>query len=87
MKKLIVISEIESQDMHLYDQKKSWPSKREKQDIVSNRDMLCNPTYKNCIANHYENLKKSNLEERNNSRIAYLRNFNNWIKAELIREY
>lgn len=36
------------------------------------------------IARHYDN-GDNNLSTRNESRILYLRNFNNWIKSTLIR--
>lgn len=36
------------------------------------------------IARHYDNGENS-LLARNESRILYLRNFNNWIKSTLIR--
>ncbi|XP_065205594.1 mRNA cap guanine-N7 methyltransferase [Planococcus citri] len=36
---------------------------------------------------HYNDLKEKGLDDRNKSRIVYLRNFNNWIKSMLINEY
>lgn len=36
------------------------------------------------IARHYDN-GENNLSARNESRILYLRNFNNWVKSNLIR--
>ena len=38
------------------------------------------------VAKHYNDLKESGLEERNKSRIVYLRNFNNWIKSVCLAE-
>lgn len=38
------------------------------------------------VAEHYNNLAEKGLAERRNSRIFYLRNFNNWIKSMLISD-
>lgn len=39
------------------------------------------------IAQHYNNLQEKGLAQRYNSKILYLRNFNNWIKSMLISDY
>ncbi|CRL06306.1 CLUMA_CG018895, isoform A [Clunio marinus] len=39
------------------------------------------------VAQHYNKLQEKGLKERFNSKIFYLRNFNNWIKSMLISEY
>ncbi|XP_048451567.1 mRNA cap guanine-N7 methyltransferase [Rhincodon typus] len=39
------------------------------------------------VAAHYNELQECGLAVRNQSRIFYLRNFNNWIKSVLIGEY
>ncbi|XP_041046108.1 mRNA cap guanine-N7 methyltransferase [Carcharodon carcharias] len=39
------------------------------------------------VAAHYNELQECGLEVRSQSRIVYLRNFNNWIKSVLIGEY
>ncbi|XP_066594532.1 mRNA cap guanine-N7 methyltransferase-like isoform X2 [Prorops nasuta] len=39
------------------------------------------------VAEHYNALKEEGLDQRNKSRIVYMRNFNNWIKSMLIGEY
>ncbi|XP_032678279.1 mRNA cap guanine-N7 methyltransferase [Odontomachus brunneus] len=39
------------------------------------------------VANHYNSLEEKGLRQRNQSRIVYMRNFNNWIKSMLINEY
>ncbi|XP_078397221.1 mRNA cap guanine-N(7) methyltransferase [Cetorhinus maximus] len=39
------------------------------------------------VAAHYNELQECGLEVRSQSRIFYLRNFNNWIKSVLIGEY
>ncbi|CAO1427860.1 unnamed protein product [Diamesa serratosioi] len=39
------------------------------------------------VAQHYNSLKERGLAERYNSKIFYMRNFNNWVKSMLISEY
>ena len=39
------------------------------------------------MAQHYNNLQETGLEERAKSRIFYLRNFNNWIKSQCIGKF
>lgn len=39
------------------------------------------------VADHYNALEEKGLSQRNQSRIVYMRNFNNWIKSMLINEY
>ncbi|XP_030377606.1 mRNA cap guanine-N7 methyltransferase [Scaptodrosophila lebanonensis] len=39
------------------------------------------------VANHYNELKEAGRKERHKSKIFYMRNFNNWIKSQLINEY
>ncbi|XP_011636013.1 mRNA cap guanine-N7 methyltransferase [Pogonomyrmex barbatus] len=39
------------------------------------------------VADHYNSLEEKDLSQRNQSRIVYMRNFNNWIKSMLINEY
>lgn len=39
------------------------------------------------VAAHYNELRECGLAVRNQSRIVYMRNFNNWIKSVLIGEY
>lgn len=41
----------------------------------------------NVVAAHYNHLKEKGLQERFNSPIFYMRNFNNWVKSVLIQEY
>lgn len=40
----------------------------------------------NKVADHYNNKDKTDLAARSQSRIFYLRNFNNWIKSVLINQ-
>ncbi|XP_039958425.1 mRNA cap guanine-N7 methyltransferase [Bactrocera neohumeralis] len=39
------------------------------------------------VASHYNELKETGRKERLQSRIVYMRNFNNWLKSQLIAEY
>jgi len=39
------------------------------------------------VAQHYNNLEEKGLEKRTESRIFYMRNFNNWIKSMLIGDF
>uniref|UniRef100_A0A0A9YUQ9 mRNA cap guanine-N(7) methyltransferase n=1 Tax=Lygus hesperus TaxID=30085 RepID=A0A0A9YUQ9_LYGHE len=39
------------------------------------------------VQKHYNSIQEKGLDHRNQSRIVYLRNFNNWIKGMLIDEY
>ena len=39
------------------------------------------------VAKHYDNLPEKGKEQRKDSRIYHMRNFNNWIKSALIQEY
>lgn len=39
------------------------------------------------VAKHYNSIEDKGLSTRNQSRILYMRNFNNWIKGMLISEY
>jgi mRNA (guanine-N7-)-methyltransferase len=41
----------------------------------------------NPVVSHYNNKKETGLDQRTESRIFYLRNFNNWIKSVLIKEH
>lgn len=39
------------------------------------------------VAEHYNSKNKIDLRARSESRIFYMRNFNNWVKSVLINEY
>ncbi|KAH6930242.1 hypothetical protein HPB50_012254 [Hyalomma asiaticum] len=39
------------------------------------------------VQNHYNSLGNNGLQERERSRILHMRNFNNWTKSMLLREY
>lgn len=48
-------------------------------EVTENKEQLSTT-----IARHYD-IGENNLSARNESRILYLRNFNNWVKSTLIR--
>lgn len=39
------------------------------------------------IAKHYNNIPETGKDARKQSRIFYLRNFNNWVKSVMINEF
>ncbi|XP_064467444.1 mRNA cap guanine-N7 methyltransferase-like [Ornithodoros turicata] len=39
------------------------------------------------VQNHYNSLENGGLEQRQQSRIFHMRNFNNWVKSMLIRDF
>nr|XP_058133244.1 mRNA cap guanine-N7 methyltransferase isoform X2 [Dasypus novemcinctus] len=43
--------------------------------------------HSSAVAAHYNKLEETGLEKRSQSRIFYLRNFNNWMKSVLIGEF
>ena len=43
--------------------------------------------HSNMVAGHYNALEEKGLSHRSQSRIVYMRNFNNWIKSMLISKY
>ncbi|XP_065314743.1 mRNA cap guanine-N7 methyltransferase-like [Gordionus sp. m RMFG-2023] len=43
--------------------------------------------YENDISSHYSNLNEQNIKQRKDSKILFLRNFNNYLKQELINKY
>lgn len=48
---------------------------------------LVDPQHSQFVAMHYNAREETGVDERKNSRIFYMRNFNNWIKSQLINEY
>ncbi|XP_023951484.2 mRNA cap guanine-N7 methyltransferase [Bicyclus anynana] len=44
-------------------------------------------SHANVVAAHYNHIEEKGVQERFNSPIFYLRNFNNWVKSVLIQEY
>lgn len=40
--------------------------------------------HSNAVAEHYNAIEEKGLSQRNQSRIVYMRNFNNWIKSMII---
>lgn len=54
----------------------------EKEDSTSDASRSIDNTA--LVAEHYNALEEKGLSYRNQSRIVYMRNFNNWIKSMLI---
>ncbi|XP_049756240.1 mRNA cap guanine-N7 methyltransferase [Elephas maximus indicus] len=60
--------------------------KRELED-VSEKQRNFEEGHSSVVAAHYNELQEVGLEKRSQSRIFYLRNFNNWMKSVLIGEF
>ncbi|XP_006902819.1 PREDICTED: mRNA cap guanine-N7 methyltransferase-like [Elephantulus edwardii] len=60
--------------------------KRELEDIPEQQKSL-EEGHGSTVAAHYNELQEVGLEKRSQSRIFYLRNFNNWMKSVLIGEF
>lgn len=60
--------------------------KRELEDVSENEKHL-KVGHSSTVAAHYNELQEVGLEKRSQSRIFYLRNFNNWMKSVLIGEF
>lgn len=60
--------------------------KRELED-VSEKQKNLEEGHSSTVAAHYNELQEVGLEKRSQSRIFYLRNFNNWMKSVLIGEF
>ncbi|KAJ8670558.1 hypothetical protein QAD02_001817, partial [Eretmocerus hayati] len=65
----------ESSDLSTHDRDVGKPSDQGKSDHAT------------AVASHYNARDNEGLHQRNQSRIVYMRNFNNWIKSMLINEY
>lgn len=67
------------------------PSTREKKERkledVPEKQKPGEEGHSSAVAAHYNELQEVGLEKRSQSRIFYLRNFNNWIKSILIGEF
>ncbi|XP_051019482.1 mRNA cap guanine-N7 methyltransferase [Acomys russatus] len=60
--------------------------KLQSEDVGEKRQKL-EEGHSSTVAAHYNELQEVGLEKRSESRIFYLRNFNNWIKSILIGEF
>ncbi|XP_043474027.1 mRNA cap guanine-N7 methyltransferase isoform X2 [Leptopilina heterotoma] len=59
-------------------------SSREEKDVAESEK---SSEHSNVVAEHYNSLEEKGLSQRNQSRIVYMRNFNNWIKSMIINEF
>lgn len=64
------------------------PKKRKRElEDVSEKQKHLKVGHSSTVAAHYNELQEVGLEKRSQSRIFYLRNFNNWMKSVLIGEF
>lgn len=65
------------------------PQKKRKTDLeeVPDKQKKLEHGHGSAVAAHYNELQEVGLDKRSQSRIFYLRNFNNWIKSALIGEF
>lgn len=61
--------------------------KRTREVDISEKQKNLEVGHSTAVATHYNELPEVGLEKRSESRIFYLRNFNNWIKSALIGEF
>ncbi|XP_040209851.1 mRNA cap guanine-N7 methyltransferase isoform X2 [Rana temporaria] len=62
--------------------------KRKSDDLESPAKKVCvQEGHSSAVAAHYNELQECGLKQRSQSRIFYMRNFNNWMKSALINEF
>ncbi|XP_056377472.1 mRNA cap guanine-N7 methyltransferase isoform X2 [Hyla sarda] len=70
------------------DTQSTSPLKRKSDALEPSAKKVCTSEgHASTVAAHYNELQESGLKERSQSRIFYLRNFNNWMKSALIGEF
>lgn len=66
----------------------SSPLKRKSEVLDPPAKKVClQEGHSSAVAAHYNELQECGLQQRSQSRIFYLRNFNNWMKSALINEF
>ncbi|XP_036177848.1 mRNA cap guanine-N7 methyltransferase isoform X1 [Myotis myotis] len=61
--------------------------KKRKRELEDEKQKNLEEGHSSTVAAHYNELQEVGLEKRSQSRIFYLRNFNNWMKSILIGEF
>uniref|UniRef100_A0A1L8DGV5 mRNA cap guanine-N(7) methyltransferase n=1 Tax=Nyssomyia neivai TaxID=330878 RepID=A0A1L8DGV5_9DIPT len=78
-------------EVHVRDGETPWESQKRKHSEDEEESVVkykkVDGEHTKVVAKHYNTLEEKGLQERNKSRIFYLRNFNNWIKSMLVNEY
>lgn len=65
----------------------AWKKRKLELEDVPEKQKNLEHGHSSAVAAHYNELQEVGLEKRSQSRIFYLRNFNNWIKSALIGEF
>ncbi|XP_063779472.1 mRNA cap guanine-N7 methyltransferase [Pseudophryne corroboree] len=65
----------------------STPRKRKADFDLPSKKARVEEGHASAVAAHYNELQECGLQQRSQSRIFYLRNFNNWMKSALIGEF
>ncbi|XP_070505982.1 mRNA cap guanine-N(7) methyltransferase [Chironomus tepperi] len=76
-----------SQESGAQDRKRKYDELENNEEDEAGTPQSSNHDNASVVAKHYNQLQEKGLAERFNSKIFYLRNFNNWVKSMLISDY